>query len=213
MALRGQCHNWYPCPLAVDAIEMWPSGWPWPLSSACAEDQASSSRFANSPRKVFKRKFLFDLLKPAGLKEDLRLRVADDIASKLLSFYDRTCIADAGRDVLICHVASNERTTFALCDQIFQFDPTNILNEIASFHIILGSQWEAVMGAREMKSFSRCSTSCTPKPCSRAANGLREKREVKSIPGFLRGVGKLTDIPCATDKGEPRTCRARSPWS
>jgi hypothetical protein len=24
-----------------------------------------------------------------------------------------------------------------------------------------------------------------------------EKREVKSIPGFLRGVGKLTDIPCS----------------
>ena len=82
------------------------------------------------------REFLCDLLKPAGLKDDLRLGVADDIASKLLAFYDKACIADAGRDLLICHVASDERTTFALCDQIFQFDPTNILNEIASFHPI-----------------------------------------------------------------------------
>ena len=60
------------------------------------------------------REFLCDLLKPAGLKDDLRLGVADDIASELLAFYDPTCIADAGRDVLICHVASDERTTFAL---------------------------------------------------------------------------------------------------
>jgi hypothetical protein len=44
------------------------------------------------------RYFLFDLLKPAGLKGDLRLGVAGDIASKLLAFYDQTCVADAGRD-------------------------------------------------------------------------------------------------------------------
>ena len=58
------------------------------------------------------------------------------------------------------------------------------------------------MGAREMKFLSRCSTSCTPKPCSRAAKWV-EKREVKSIPGFLRGVGKLTDIPCSQPDSYP----------
>ena len=189
MALpRGQCHNGYPCPLAVDAIEIWPSG--CGRSRYCRLAPRITRPLRGSQIRLGKcsREFLFDLLKPAGLKEDLRLRVADDIASKLLSFYDQTRIADAGRDVLICHVASNERTTFALCDQIFQFDPTSILNEIASFHHILGSQWEAVVGAREMKSFSRCSTFCAPKPCGRAANALRlarvSKREVKAFRGF-----------------------------
>ena len=67
----------------------------------------------SSPRELFKRVSLRSP-KPAGLKDDLRLGVADDIASELLAFYDQTCIADAGRDVLICHVASDERTAFAL---------------------------------------------------------------------------------------------------
>jgi hypothetical protein len=34
------------------------------------------------------REFLCDLLKPAGLKDDLRLGVADDIAGELFAFYD-----------------------------------------------------------------------------------------------------------------------------
>ena len=34
------------------------------------------------------REFFCDLLKPAGLKDDLRLGVADDVAGKLFAFYD-----------------------------------------------------------------------------------------------------------------------------
>jgi hypothetical protein len=46
------------------------------------------------------REFLCDLFKPAGLKDDLRSCVANDIASELLAFYDQACIAEAERDVL-----------------------------------------------------------------------------------------------------------------
>ena len=70
------------------------------------------------PCQLFKKVFS-DLLEAVRLEDDLRRGVADDIASELFAFYDQACIADAGRDVLICQVPSDERTTFALCDQVF----------------------------------------------------------------------------------------------
>jgi hypothetical protein len=40
------------------------------------------------------------LFKPAGLKDDLRPCVVNDVASELLAFYDQACIGEAARDVL-----------------------------------------------------------------------------------------------------------------
>ena len=85
--------------------------------------------FAKSPAALgfnpssFLSDFLCDLGETVGLEYNLGAGAAEDIAWKFLAFDDQTCIAYAGRGVLICHIPRDERTAFGLCGQIFQLDP------------------------------------------------------------------------------------------
>ena len=79
---------------------------------------------------------LFDLVEKVRFESDVRFRKTRDTPGKLFTVNNQCCITNAWRCVLISSLRCDARAAFTPCNQIFQFNPTKVLNETSSFHPI-----------------------------------------------------------------------------